>query len=334
MSRTRILFLGLGPIGRACAAQVLSAEGVEPVAAVDAKPALAGRDLGELAGHGALGIAVRDDLDRALDDLSPDLVVHATGSFLDDVTSQLLSIVRRGIHVVSTCEELAFPVPAHAAHAAELDRAARQARAVLLGTGINPGFVMDKLVVTLLSACTAVEHVEVTRIVDAGTRREPFQRKICAGTSVAEFERARATGRAGHIGLAQSAHMIAASLGLEQAEVRETLDPVVAESPVATAYLRVEPGQVAGIRQAATLSAAGRERIRMELEMYVGAERPRDAIAIDGSPPLTLEVSSGVAGDQGTAAVVASAVPLVPGLAPGLRTMLDVPLRPPLPARR
>jgi len=104
---------------------------------------------------------------------------------------------------------------------------------------------------------------------------------------------ARATGRLGHIGLAESAWMLAEVLGLgPEAEIEETLAPVIATGAVSTEFLDVAPGRVAGIDQTLSLVVDGRRPVRMELQMYVGAESPRDAVSIEGVPPLELEITS------------------------------------------
>ena len=199
---------------------------------------------------------------------------------------------------------------------------------VLLGTGVNPGFVMDKLVATLLGACRSAERVLVRRVVDASLRREPLQKKIGAGITVAEFEERARAGRIGHVGLAESAHMLADVMGVgAERVVSERLLPKISMRAVRTESSRVEPGQVAGVEHLVVVEAGGRERVRLALEMFVGAERSVDEVAIDGSPSLEMTIPGGIHGDQGTANVVVNCACLLGCLAPGLRTMLDVPLR-------
>jgi 4-hydroxy-tetrahydrodipicolinate reductase len=331
MSMLRVLQIGLGPIGRAIARRVMATPGLELAGATDPAPQLAGRSVGEVLQTAALpGLVVHDDVDGALARARPDVALQATGSHLADVAPQLAGLASAGIPVVSTCEELAYPYYRHPDLCRELDAAARAGGVALLGTGVNPGFVMDKLVVTLLAVCDTVDRVWVVRVVDARTRRESFQRKIGAGMSQAVFEEGRAAGRLGHVGLAESAHMIADAMRLGPARrLSETLRPKIAAQPVESEFLRVEPGQVSGIDQTATLDVDGVERVRMELKMYLGAPRPRDAVMIEGTPPLETEVASGIPGDGATVAVAVSCAALVRDLRPGLRTMLDVPLRPP-----
>src|SRR5262245_22180648 len=319
---------GLGPMGRGDGALALTRSWLTLVGAVDPKPGLEGQDVGSLLGLRPLGILVEPDLDRAMERAAPDLVLHGTGSFLPDVAEQLGSALRRGASVVSTCEELAYPFHRHPELARGLDALAVGNRAVLLGTGVNPGFVMDKLVATMMGACRSVERVEVRRVVDAATRREPLQRKVGAGLTRDEFAAVARTGRLGHIGLVESAQMVADVFGLPAArEVRESIRPRLARRPVVTEHLRVEPGQVAGIEHDVTVEVEGRERIRLELRMYVGARDPHDSIVVEGSPPISLRIEGGVHGDAATAAIVVNAARAVERLAPGLRTMLDLPLR-------
>ena len=326
----RVVQMGLGAIGQAVAARARKEPGLELVGAVDADPGLAGTDLGRVLGGERLGLEIASDIGPVIEATRPDLVLHATGSFLEEVAPQLLSILVHGVGIVSTCEELAYPFYRHPGLARKLDRAAWDAGAVLLGSGVNPGFVMDKFVVTMMAACESVDAVLVRRVVDAGTRRGAFQKKIGAGLTPEAFEAKNADGRMGHIGLVESAHMLADAMGADRdRRLERSLFPVLAEAELTTDHVRVAAGQVAGIRERVVLHAPDRERVRMELEMFVGAPSAHDAFVIDGSPRMEVEVGSGVAGDEGTVAVMISCAPLVPGLEAGLRTMLDVPLAPP-----
>jgi 4-hydroxy-tetrahydrodipicolinate reductase len=315
--------MGLGPIGRGIAARAARESAIELVGAVDSDPALEGEDLG-------IGIPVVPSLDALPAGIGADVLLHSTGSFLTETAGQLEAAIDRGWHVVSTCEELAYPYYRHPELAAGLDERARAGGVALLGSGVNPGFVMDKFIVTLMAACERVDSLRVVRELDAATRRGPFQKKIGAGMSADEFEKISAGGRLGHIGLAESAHMLADAMGVaRERELQRVLRPVLAEREIVTDHVRVGPGQVAGVHEELEVVAAGETPVRMELDMFVGAPNPRDAVRVRGSQSLDVEIGAGLAGDEGTVAVVISCVPLVASLAPGLRTMLDVPLAPP-----
>ncbi|MCC7352847.1 MAG: dihydrodipicolinate reductase [Anaerolineae bacterium] len=327
--RIRILQYGLGPIGCALARLAAQRPGLEIVGAVDIAPGLQGKDLGEVLELGrGLGVRVVADAASTLRQARPDVVLHATGSHLPAVKDQLLGIVAAGAHVVSTCEELSYPVYRYPELSRELDRAAQEKGVALLGTGVNPGFVMDKLVATLLTACTKVGRVEVGRVVDAAGRRGPLQRKVGAGMSVAEFQALADANKIGHVGLPESAHMLADVLRLPaDRKLVEELKPKVADKEIRTKFVHVLPGQVAGVDQMAAVLVDGKEIIHLHLEMYVGAPQPVDRVLIEGTPRLEMAITTGVHGDVATAAVSVNCVPLMSALKPGLRTMLDVPVR-------
>ncbi len=323
----QMIQMGLGPIGLNLAREISRRPGMRLVAAAD--PKMAGQSTGDLLS------TERDDrvyasVDQALESVAADVVVHAAGSFLDRTAGQLFPLLERGLHVVSTCEELSFPYYRHPELAARLDAAAVKGRCVLLGTGINPGFAMDKLVATLMAASSDVEEVRVLRVVDATKRRGPFQKKIGAGMSEQAFEAAAAAGGMGHVGLAESAHLVGEAMGMgRDRTLKESLRPVLADRRRSTPHVEIEPGVVAGVHQIVDLTASGGGRVRMELRMYVGAEDPQDSVSIVGMPPLEMTIPAGLEGDRGTINVTVSCLPLVRSLSPGLRTMLDVPVRPP-----
>src|SRR5262249_3440311 len=146
----------------------------------------------------------------------------------------------------------------------------------LVGTGVNPGFVMDKLVTTFSTVSQQIESVRVTRIVDAGGRRLPLQKKVGAGMTVEEFHAQVAAGAIKHHGLPESVALVSDALGLGVDEITETIEPMVAGETVRTQFLEVAAGQAAGVHQIARGLAGGAEKIYMELQMYVGAKEPRD----------------------------------------------------------
>ncbi|MFN3597841.1 MAG: dihydrodipicolinate reductase [Rubricoccaceae bacterium] len=320
----RIVQFGLGPIGRACAALVLDRPDLHLVGAIDHAPDLAGRPLADVLGREAAEGTVHADARAALDALRPDVVLHTTASFLDRIEGQILACVDAGAHVVSSSEELFWPFARDAAWAARVDAAACEAGVAVVGTGVNPGFVMDLLPVVLSSVVARVDRVEVTRSVDAGRRREPLQRKVGAGLSPEAFAAREAAGGFGHIGMLESARALAAGLGWHDAAFRETFGPHLAAATHQTAHVRVEPGQVAGIHQTAHVLVGGEERATLTLTMAVGAP-DEDRIMIYGEPDLRVVVEGGTFGDTATVAAVVNAARRVGQAAPGLRTMLDLP---------
>jgi len=311
---------GIGPIGAEIARLLLTKPWIKVVAAVDIDPAKIGKDLGQVIGLGRdTGVLVTSSLDG-----KPDVVCHSTGSRLRDVATQLKELLSRGCHVVSTCEELSFPLDA--AVREDLQKVARANNVTLLGTGVNPGFVMDKLPLTITSVCQSISEVQIIRIQNASTRREPLQRKVGAGMTTGEFRAAVDAGKIKHMGLRESLLMVGNGLGAEFEHVSdEKIEPIVANREIVTQYLKVAPGQVAGVHQ--TIDGRGKINVSLELRMYVGAEDvAADRVIVKGVPDVELEIKGGVHGDRATAAMVVNAIPRVVTARPGVLTMDDIPI--------
>jgi 4-hydroxy-tetrahydrodipicolinate reductase len=323
----KVVLVGLGPIGQGIAKLVLATEGLQVVGATDPSPQHAGKDLGTVLGlPKKLRIKVAGDPPRFVRKARADLALLCTGSSLKDVKPQIAALVQRGMNVVSTCEELSFPVPKNQPHFRELDRLAQRKKVTVLGTGVNPGYAMDTLALVLTAPCARVNRIAVTRVVDAGSRRLPLQRKVGAGLNLSQFRRAVTENSVRHVGLPESVHMIAQGLGWKLERVDETLEPAIAPRDLDTEYLRIPAGAAAGIKQSARGYRNGELAISLDLQMYVGAESPRDHVLVDGDPPIDATVSGGVAGDIATAAIAVNAIPKVMSARPGVLTMRDLSL--------
>jgi 4-hydroxy-tetrahydrodipicolinate reductase len=322
----RVIQYGIGPIGARIVRLMLEKPTLQVVGAVDVDPTKAGKDLGEVVGAGrSLGVVVKDDPHSSLR-TGVDVVVHSTSTSLEQVESQLIQCLEAGAHVVSTCEELAYPFLKHPELSRRLDSCARKHNVALVGTGVNPGFAMDKLVLTLSAAAARVETARAIRIVDASKRRLPLQKKIGAGMTVEEFNRQVAAGVIKHHGLPESVAMVADGLGLALDDIAEVIQAVVAKEQVKTEFLEVQPGQVAGVHQIARGLARGQEKVYLELQMYVGAKIPSDTVELTGEPNLKLTIPGGVHGDLATAAVVVNCIPAIVEARPGLSTSRDIPM--------
>ncbi len=326
----RVVQYGVGPIGLECVRTLLEKEKtglVKLVGAVDVDPEKVGRDLADLIGREqATGIIVRADAPTVIQETDADVVLHTTSSFLDRVQKQLIECVRLGVHVVSSTEELSYPYDRHPDLSEELAGVAEEYGVAVVGTGVNPGFAMDTLALTATGVCSDVRELHVVRVVDAGKRRLPLQRKVGAGLSAEEFADRKKTGKFGHIGLRESLLFVASGLGWTLDRVEETLDAVISDRDVETPYLRVERGRVAGIHHAIKGYVDGAPILTLDLKMFVGAREPRDAVRVVGTPPIDLIVREGIFGDTATVAALVNAIPLVMEARPGLCTMMDLPV--------
>lgn len=326
MADIRVIQYGLGPIGSAVARHVVERAGLELVGGVDIDPDKVGRDVGAAIGlDKPMGFDVTATLANTLARTEADVVLHTTISYFDLFKSQIMEILDAGLDIVSTSEELSFPWPTHAETAAEVDAAAREAGKTVLGTGVNPGFLMDSLPLNLTAICQQVDRIDVTRVINASTRRGPFQAKIGAGMTVAAFQSKMADGRMGHVGLPESMGMVFDTLGKKLARYESTVEPIVADQLVKTDYFEVQPGRVRGLRQVARGESDAGEFMTLTFIAALDAEDEGDTIKITGRPNLEVRLQ-GTNGDIATVAIAVNAIQRVKNAAPGLVTMRDLPI--------
>jgi 4-hydroxy-tetrahydrodipicolinate reductase len=312
--------MGLGEIGRAIARRALAHPDLRVVAAVDRAEGLAGRPLEALVGVPAAGITVAADPAEALRRARGGVVLHAATSSFEEALPHLRLAVQAGCSVVSTCEELAWPWLHHEAEADALDALCEKHDVAVVGTGVNPGFALDRLPAFLAQVVGEVRHVRGLRVVDLLRRRDALRRKVGVGLGEEAFHAAEARGVVGHVGLAESAALAAAGCGLDADEVEEELSPLLAEEDAHG----VARGQVAGVQQVARAFQEGREIVRLELIVALGVDHPRDEVELDADPPLRAVVPGGIPGELATVnAVVHGALAVTERR--GLITVLDLP---------
>jgi 4-hydroxy-tetrahydrodipicolinate reductase len=327
MKQMRVLHYGVGWIGAEAARLVMRKHGMQIVGALDLDAEKIGRDLGEVLDiPKRLGVVVNNNSRALLTKTEADIAVHTTGSGFKDVYPQIEEIISAGLNVVSSAEELLMPDLYHPELATKLDRSAKAKGVTVLGTGVNPGFVMDALPLFLTSVCQRVKKIKVKRVVNASTRRLPLQRKIGAGLTPQQFREKVNQGKLGHVGLVESLAFIASGLGWELSKIKESVDPAIAEAEMETKYVKVNNGEVTGIKHIARGYEDSQEVISLELQMYLGADDPHDSIQIEGEPNLDLRINGGTAGDTATAAMLVNCIPRVVESSPGLLTMKDLPL--------
>ena len=324
--KIKIAQFGLGPIGLETLKLAALKPWAEVIGAIDIDPAKIGQDLGDLTRmKGLRGRRVWGSLDELAAYQQPDLIFHTAVSRFKDAFTQIEPMARKGINVVSSCEELLFPRLREPRLAAKLDQICRKCAARVIGTGVNPGFVMDLLPVCLTGVSREVRAIHVQRVVNASTRRAPLQKKIGSGLPPAEFRRLFKQGKAGHAGLRESLALIAHCLGWPVKNIVETGRAVVADHDIRTQYLEVKKGRTCGLHQHAAATVNGRICLSLDLKMYLDAPHPHDAVQIEGDPPLDVVINGGVAGDQATVAALVNTAPRLLNAPAGLLLVTDLP---------
>ena len=331
MDRIRVMVWGLGAMGGGIVRLAAAKPALHLVAGVDRDPAKIGMDLGEAVEGRRLGVHVEEDPVQALARAKPDVTVIATDSFLRVVAPQIESAVNAGSNVVCIAEEMAYPGAVDPAGTDRLDRLARQRGVTVLGTGINPGFVLDTLIIAMTGVCHEIKKIRAARINDLSPFGPTVMRTQGVGTTPEEFAAGLAAGTiVGHIGFRQSAAMIAAAVGWELERVEEVREPIISTVRRQTKYVAVEPGRVAGCRHLAYGYRRGELVLELEHPQQVvpaaeGVETG-DYISIEGTPGVSMAIRPEIPGGLGTIGVAVNMIPRIIEARPGLLTMKDMPV--------
>jgi 4-hydroxy-tetrahydrodipicolinate reductase len=301
------------------------------VAASTLEEAAIGRPLHELADS---GVDESPNVVGALEDVlaeRPDVVVVSTGSFLPDVTGDVLACVEAGAHVVSPCEELAYPARLDPEIARKMDDAARTAGVAVLGTGISPGFLFDSILCAASGACWDVTAIRGRRVVDVVGFGQNIHLRLGIGYTTEEFERGHGEGTiAGHVGFPETIAMVCKRMGLElDSPVEQLFEPMIASTPAPTRYGAIEPGYTEGFVHRAIGRVGGRDLIQFELVLHLRPQaaglQATDTLELDGTHPVRLTFDPGMNPLLATAAMLVNSIPALFAFSPGLKSVVDLP---------
>lgn len=327
-----VAVLGTGQMGSGIARLVLEKPGMNLVGAYARREERESVDLGQAIGLDRdLGLAIQGDLGQMIRESRPQIAIQATCSRLEEALPEIDTLLQQGVNVISIAEQMAWPAASSPEAAARLQRLAVEHGVSVLGTGINPGFVLDLLVIMLSGVCLDVRSVAATRVNDLS----PYGRTVLdsqgVGLSPQQFRRGLDAGTVvGHYGFAESIHMIAAALGWEIDKIEQTREPILSTVLRETHAVRVTPGEVAGCHHRAIAYGHGRILITLDHPQQVvpdaeGVETG-DRIEIRGTPDVRLEGRPEIPGGLGTVALAVNMIPRLLAAAPGLYSMADLPV--------
>jgi 4-hydroxy-tetrahydrodipicolinate reductase len=322
----RILHVGLGPLGQKIVSDLYARGLGEVVAAVDHAGEFQGRTLADLVPQTGAPVPIQRGFGTIADWRAFDAAIVTTSSDLARCAPTFRELLGHGLAVVSTCEELCFPWLRHEKLARELDQLAKEHGGRLLGTGVNPGFMMDAFPATATAISRSVRSIEVHRFQDAASRRIPFQKKIGVGLDEAQFAAQIKAGTLRHVGLGESLHFLAAQFGFKIERWEETIEPIKAERDLESGLGPVKQGKACGVRQQARGWAEGRVVITLEFRAAIGLADPHDRVIVQGEPPIDLVWKGGVQGDIATSAIVLNSIGPLRAAPAGLHTMATIPL--------
>lgn len=325
--KIKVAQFGLGPIGRNCVQLLAERPWMEIVGGIDIDPELTGKSLATVCGIPEVEAGrIYKTFEEMWEEAQPDAVLHTAGSRAAVSFAQCRPMLERGLAVVSSCEELLFPYFRAPGETAEYDQLCQATGGRILGTGVNPGFVLDTLPVCLTGVTRSVSGVYGERVVNASLRRQPLQKKIGSGLEPDEFRALWREGKAGHAGFKESLLLVAHALGWKMGEVTETLEPMIADHEIKTDYFQVKTGLTCGLHQIVKAESAEGHQIHLDLKMYLDAKDPHDYVRLDSDPAVEAYLKGGVSGDRATVAAVVNCIPRLLASSPGVRLMTEIPL--------
>ncbi|MFQ6022099.1 MAG: NADP-binding protein [Acidiferrobacterales bacterium] len=328
MNEIRVIQYGIGEMGSAMADLVSRKKGLRIVAAIDTARGV-GQDLGEILGLGRkLGVIVTDDPKTVFKDCRADVVLHATTSFLEQIYPQIIDAVEAGVNFISIAEELGYPYARHPKLAKNIDELAKVHGVTVLGTGLNPGFIMDSLIIHCTGIFDAVRGIYAERIANSSEYGPAVLGRRGFGLSADVWKKKASKNLiSGHIGFEESISMIADSLGWELDDIKQqAFEPVVADIDRSTADVTIRAGTVCGFKQKVCGIKDGQELITFAQESQVRAEQKRldeHLIRIEGTPEF--QFTFAIPGKRTTAAMAVNMIPQVVNARPGLTSMRELP---------
>jgi 4-hydroxy-tetrahydrodipicolinate reductase len=329
----KVIIWGLGAMGKGMAEMLLKKKGVEIVGVVG-RGAKIGKSMYDFLDveRGDREDVIIGSYEDVITEKAADVVLLATDSFTRNAFDKVKYCLEKKINVISTAEEMAYPQAQEPELAKELDRIAKENGVTVLGTGINPGLMMDLLVILLTGACIDVDHIKAERINNLSPFGPVVMHEQGVGISVEEFNRRVQEGTlAGHVGFPESINMIADALGWKLSkEVEQTKEPIVSNVYRKAPYAEVQPGNVAGCKMLGYGYVDGELKIEMvhpqQVEPQLEGVETGDYITIKGTPNISMQIKPEVPGGIGTIAMCVNMIPHVINAKPGLKTMIDLPV--------
>ncbi|MCR4421672.1 MAG: 2,4-diaminopentanoate dehydrogenase [Exilispira sp.] len=329
--KIRVVQWGTGAMGSGMIKMMLHKKDIELVGVISKRAAAAGfNDIGEFLDMGKIGVPVYSDPEDIISAEKCDIVLHATKSFVKEVFDDLKFIAERGVDCITIAEEMAYAWQQEPELAEKLDEIASENSTVILGTGINPGFVLDSLIVMLTGACIKVDRIEAMRVNDLSPFGKTVMETQGVGTTVEQFNEGIKKGTiVGHIGFPESIRMIADALGWEITRIEQTREPIISKVYRETPVVKVQPGMVAGCKHIGIgYDAKGNEKIKLihpqQIHPHLEGVETGDYINIYGDPEIHFANKPEIPGGKGTIATTVNMIPAVYySERSGLLSMLD-----------
>jgi hypothetical protein len=345
----RVALIGTGNCGSLALRQLVTDARFDLTGVWVSSEAKVGKDAGDLAGLDvATGVLAVNDLD-AIVAADPDCVVYcAMGDVrLPAAMADIRKFLEAGIDVVGSAPGvLQYPwqvIPDK--YIERVEESARQGDSSVFITGVDPGFMTDLVPFALAGTCQSIQQIRTMEIADYATYdgATVMFDVMGFGNQIGDFPMLFQPGVLS-IAWGTAIRALAAGLGVEVDEIRDSVEQEPAPEDIDVAVGRIAKGTVAALRFQIEGLVNGEPVIVVEhITRLRGDLRPDWAqpaqeggsyrVEIVGEPSYVVDVCpTSRNGDHNYAAILAAAgrivnaIPDVIAAQPGIRTTLDLPL--------
>lgn len=332
-AKIKVVIWGYGAMGSGMAKMILKKVGFEIVGICDSNPAIIGKALSTLVDFPLLqkDIIIKKQIEDVVSEGSCDVVLLATDSFTAKAYQKIIWLVEHKVNVISTAEEMAYPKAKNPDLANKINEIAIKNGVSVLGTGVNPGMMMDLLVVFLSGVCENLDAIKVTRINSLSPFGKTVMNEQGVGLTIDEFSSLDKENKiAGHVGFLESAMMITEAMGLEIKDFHQEASPIITEVKRTSRHGSAEAGNVCGVDMRAEVTTNKSLTLELhhpqQIEPHRGGIKTGDYITINGYPAINMAITPEVEGGIGTIAICVNMIPHVINASSGLKTMLDLPV--------
>lgn len=332
--KVKIAIWGFGAMGSGMAKMILKKEGFDIVGVSDTYVEFNNKSIFKLLNMGNPydhDVLIEANIERILKEEKPNLVLLATDSFTKNAFTKIKLIVEHGCNVISTAEEMAFPYAKEPELSEEMDKLAKENKVTILGTGVNPGMMMDLLAIFMTGVMEDVLDMKISRINSLSPFGPTVMEEQGVGLTVSDFnDKLKKSEISGHVGFIESTHMIAKALGLDVLKFNQTMSPIITSVDRKSKYGFAKAGNVAGVNMQSVAKLSNGRIIEMvhpqQIEPETEGVSTGDYVRIEGKPAINLSNVPEVEGGIGTIAICVNMIPHVINSKPGLKTMIDLPV--------
>jgi 4-hydroxy-tetrahydrodipicolinate reductase len=332
MENVKAIIWGLGAMGSGIAEMLLKKKGVD-IAGVAGREGKQGKSMYDFLSvkRGNRPDSIIGSPEEVIKEKSADVVLLCTDSFTRKAFDRIKFILEKKINCITSAEEMAYPAAREPELAKELDRIAKANGVSVLGTGINPGLIMDLLAILWTGCCRDVEHITARRVNSLSPFGPAVMEEQGIGLTAEEFRDGVKTGKlSGHVGFHESIHMIADAIGWKVEDVKQSMEPIITQADRKSPHGFAKAGNVAGCSMKGVGYIDGKIKIEMDhpqqIEPELAGVKTGDYVIIKGTPNVNMINAPEIPGGIGTIAMLVNMIPHIINARPGLQTMISLPV--------